>query len=356
MNNEFCQQSGIRYPIIQAPMAGVSTPELAAAVSNAGALGSIAIGASRCEQARTMIRATRQLTNQPFNVNVFCHQPAVTQPEVERQWLAHLAPFFARFAASAPTALQEIYLSFLVATDVQQMLLEEKPAVVSFHFGVPGKSIVSTMQQAGIYTLACVTNTDELQHAEAAGVDAIVAQGIEAGGHRGVFNPKQPDSQLDTLTLLQRLKSQTTKPLIAAGGIMHGEDIAQMLAAGASAVQLGTAFILCPESAANALYRAKLKSPLAQQTRFTSAISGRPARGLTNSFYQEVELNAPPLPDYPIAYDAAKALVAAAVKQGSEDFTVQWAGQAAALARELPAATLIATLVKEWQQAQCSGS
>ena len=165
-----------------------------------------------------------------------------------------------------------------------------------------------------------------------------------------MFNPKQPDSQLDTLTLLQALSGLTTKPLIAAGGIMHGKAMKQMLAAGASAVQLGTAFLLCPESAANALYRANLKSPLASQTRFTSAISGRPARGLANSFYQDVELNAPPLPDYPIAYDAAKALVAAAAKHGSEDFTVQWAGQAAALARELPAATLIATLVKEWQQ------
>lgn len=275
----------------------------------------------------------------------------MAKSDVEQQWLAHLAPFFAHFAASAPTALQEIYLSFLVATDVLQMLLEEKPAVVSFHFGVPGTTTVQALQQAGIYTLACVTNPDELQQAEAAGIDAIVAQGIEAGGHRGVFNPKQPDSQLDTFTLLQTLSGHTTKPLIAAGGIMHGKAIAEMLAAGASAVQLGTAFLLCPESATNALYRANLKSPLASQTRFTSAISGRPARGLANSFYQEVEVNAPPLPDYPIAYDAAKALVAAATAHGSEDFTVQWAGQAAALVRELPAAILIATLVNEWQQA-----
>jgi nitronate monooxygenase len=136
-----------------------------------------------------------------------------------------------------------------------------------------------------------------------------------------------------------------------AGGSRPNAGALGSIAIGASAVQLGTAFLLCPESATNALYRAKLKSPLASQTRFTSAISGRPARGLANSFYQEVELNAPSLPDYPIAYDAAKALVAAATQHGSEDFTVQWAGQAAALARELPAATLIATLVKEWQQA-----
>lgn len=351
MNHQFCQRLGIRYAIIQAPMAGVSTPELAAAVSNAGALGSIAIGASQCEQARAMIRATRRLTSQPFNVNVFCHQPALAKPEIEQQWLAHLAPYFARFSASVPTALQEIYLSFLVATDVQQMLLEEKPAVVSFHFGVPAKAIVHNLQQAGIYTLACVTNPDELRQAEAAGVDAIVAQGIEAGGHRGVFNPQQPDLQLDTLTLLQTMRGRTTKPLIAAGGIMDGKTIAQMLTAGASAVQLGTAFLLCPESAANQQYRANLKSPLASQTRFTSVISGRPARGLPNSFYQEVEVSAPPLPDYPIAYDAAKALVAAAAQQGSKDFTVQWAGQGAALARELPAATLIARLVKEWHDA-----
>lgn len=352
MNTFLSERLNMKYPIIQAPMVGVSTPEMAAAVSNAGALGSIGIGASTSEQARSVIQTTRALTSHPFNVNVFCHKPASLQPEIEAAWLEHLAPRFAEFGEKPPTRLCEIYASFLQSPATLAMLVEEKPAVVSFHFGVPTRDVIDALRHVGIITLSCITSVSELQLAEAAGVDAVVAQGMEAGGHRGVFDPKKGDDQLGTLSLLQQVIRATDLPVIAAGGIMDGQGIHAMMELGASGVQMGTAFILCPESAANDQYRSNVKSQSAYHTRITSNISGRPARGLRNRFYEELDDGAPVRPDYPIAYDAGKALVAAAAGKSHPGFTVQWAGQGAPLARELPAADLVEELVKEWQASE----
>ncbi|WP_439135717.1 NAD(P)H-dependent flavin oxidoreductase [Pseudomaricurvus sp.] len=352
MSNFFKDKLGITYPIIQAPMVGVSTPDMAAAVSNAGALGSIGIGASTSEQARSVIQATRALTDAPFNVNVFCHQPASLQPEVEAAWLEHLAPRFAEFDKEPPSRLYEIYASFLQSPDTLAMLIEEKPAVVSFHFGMPPRDVIDALRHAGIITLSCITSVIELQQAESAGVDAVVVQGMEAGGHRGVFDPKNGDDELGTLSLLQQVVRETDLPVIAAGGIMDGQGIHTMMQLGACGVQMGTAFILCPESAANDQYRSNLKSESAYHTRITSNISGRPARGLRNRFYEELDDGAPVRPDYPIAYDAGKALVAAAAEKSHSGFTVQWAGQGAPFARELPAADLVEELVKEWRASE----
>ncbi|TAL56492.1 nitronate monooxygenase [Pandoraea sp.] len=338
----------IRHPIIQAPMAGVSTPRLAAAVSEAGALGSIGIGASTPDKAREMIVATRALTGRPFNVNVFCHRPALADPARESAWLTHLQPWFESFGATPPAALGEIYKSFLADRTVLEMLLQERPAVVSFHFGVPPVDWVRELHEAGIVTLGCATTPEEAGQIEAAGVDVIIAQGAEAGGHRGVFDPAQGDAQLGTLALVRLIAMQTQRPVVAAGGIMDGQGIAAALQLGAAAAQLGTAFILCPESAADANYRAALSSERARHTAITAAISGRPARGLTNRFVTDLSgPTSPPVPDYPIAYDAAKRLHVAAGAQGSSDFAAQWAGQGAPLARALPAAELVDTLMRE---------
>lgn len=338
---------GIRHPLIQAPMVGVSTPALAAAVSNAGGLGSLGIGASTPEQARALIAATRALTAAPFNVNLFCHRPALADGPREAAWLEQLRPLFGEFGAEPPARLTEIYPSFLADPTMLAMLLEERPAVVSLHFGLPPQDWIAALQQAGLRVLACVTNLAEARLAEAAGVDALVAQGIEAGGHRGVFEPDAGDAGLGTLALVRLLVTQTTLPVIAAGGIMDGAGINAALALGAAGVQLGTAFVLCPESAANAPYRAALRSEQATRTQITANISGRPARGLPNRLYGEF---AAALPDYPIAYDAAKALHAAASAQGCHDFAAQWAGQGAPLVRELPATELVAVLLSEMAQ------
>lgn len=346
------QRLALRHPIIQAPMVGVSTPALAAAVSNAGGLGSLGLGAASVTEAAAMIAATRQLTTAPFNLNLFCHRPALADAAREAAWLDYLRPFFAEFGAAPPATLTESYRSFLDNEAMLERLLAERPAVVSFHFGLPPVEWIGALRGAGIFTLASATTLDEAAAVEAAGVDAIVAQGVEAGGHRGVFEPEAGDAQLGTFALLRLLAGRTRLPVVAAGGIMDGAGIAAAMQLGAAAVQLGTAFVLATESAANAAYRAAMQSPAASRTRITATISGRAARGLPNRFHEAIDRpGAPPLPDYPIAYDAAKALHAAASARGSNDFAPCWAGQGAPLARALPAAEIVAALVREWQAA-----
>lgn len=330
-------------------MVGVSTPTLAAAVSESGALGSIGLGASDTAGAQAMLRATRELTQKPFNANVFCHRPATPDAARERAWTAHLEPLFAEFGASPPPSLELPYDTFLRADSVLEVLLEERPRVVSFHFGLPPSEWIDALREAGLITLSCVTNSSECEQAVDAGVDAVIAQGIEAGGHRGCFDPDVDDA-LGTFALVELLARRSPLPVIAAGGIMNGRGIAAAMQLGAVAVQLGTAFILCPESNANAQYRANLASDRAYHTRISAAISGRPARGLSNRLFSDMQRQASPaLPDYPIAYAAAKALHTAASARGNHDFAVQWAGQGAPLARELPAAALVRTLMMEYE-------
>lgn len=339
---------GIERPIIQAPMAGVSTPALAAAVSNAGGLGSLGVGAMNAEGARKVIRETRALSAKPFNINVFCHRPATADQITEQRWLDWLAPQFARFGAVPPASLSEIYTSFCVDQAMLEVFLEEKPAVVSFHFGLPSDETIGALKAAGIKLLASATNLKEAAEIEAADIDAIVAQGIEAGGHRGVFDPDARDDKLGTFALTRLLVKECRLPVIAAGGIMDGAGIAAALALGAQAAQLGTAFVACAETSIDEGYRRALLGQSARQTTFTTAISGRIARSMRNSF---TELGDEPLspkpPAYPIAYDAGKALHAAAKAKGEFGYGAQWAGQAAALARSLPAAELFAALVSE---------
>ena len=345
---------GTTYPIIQAPMAGVSTPQMAAAVSNAGGLGSIALGASNVAQARAMLDQTRALTARPFNVNMFCHAPAQARPEREAAWLDYLKPYFAEFGAEPPSGLSEIYKSFVADDAMLALLLEQAPAVVSFHFGLPPASFIQALKQAGVVLLANATSLREAELIEQAGVDWIVAQGVEAGGHYGTFDPSQEGTgdAIGTLALTRLIAQRAKLPVIAAGGIMDGAGIAAAMALGASAVQMGTAFVLSPESSASASYRAALQSDAAHFTQHVTAISGRRARGIVGRWMTQIEsANAPAAPDYPIAYDAAKALHAAAVAKGNHDFAVNWAGQGAPLARAMPAAGLLKLLVQEWKQA-----
>ncbi|WP_328185462.1 NAD(P)H-dependent flavin oxidoreductase [Marinobacter sp. OP 3.4] len=347
-SNPLTRLVNIQYPIVQAPMVGVSTPELAATVSNAGALGSIGIGASSADKAREMIAATRALTDKPFNVNVFCHRAARPDPEREASWLNHLRPFFDAFDATPPSRLTLPYRSFTEDRSTLDMLLEERPAVVSFHFGLPPEDWIQSLREAGIVTFGCATTPDEAARVEAAGVDAIVVQGAEAGGHRGVFEPEQGDQQLGILPLTRLVCADSRVPVIAAGGIMDGKGIGAVMELGAAGAQLGTAFILCLESSASAGHRDALSSDRSHHTQITSAISGRPARGIVNRFYTDIDLaGAPTLPDYPIAYDAGKALAAAATAKGSQAFAAHWAGQGAPLARDMPAGELIERLVQE---------
>ncbi len=339
---------GIALPIIQAPMAGVSSPAMAAAVSNAGALGSIGVGATDAQGARRMISEVRARSSRSLNINVFCHQPAQADAALELAWLARLLPHFARFGATPAMQLKEIYRSFIEDDSMLAALLETKPRVVSFHFGLPSAERVRALRDAGIVLLASATSVAEGEAAAGAGVHAVVAQGYEAGGHRGVFDPDAVDDRLGTLALTRLLVRQLNVPVIAAGGIMDGAGISAVLRLGAAAAQLGTAFIACPESEADAGFRAALMSDAAHHTTMTRAISGRPARCLRNDFtVLGASVAAREIPAYPIAYDAGKALNAAAKAAGTFTYGAQWAGQGAPLARSLPAAELVATLARE---------
>lgn len=342
---------GIDLPIIQAPMAGVSTAELAAAVSNAGALGSIGVGATDADGARKMVAAFRDRSRRSLNVNVFCHEPASADPSREAEWLEHLRPHFESVGAKPPAKLREIYRSFIEDEAMLAALLAAKPRVVSFHFGVPVAARVTALRDAGIVLLASATSLSEASAAQKAGAHAVVAQGYEAGGHRGVFDPSADDDCLGTLALTRLLARHLRVPVIAAGGIMDGAGIAAALRLGAEAAQLGTAFVACPESSADAGFRQALASDSAHHTIMTRAISGRPARCLRNRFTAlGAGLPARQIPAYPIAYDAGKALNAAAKTAHEFGYGAQWAGQGAPLARALPAAELVRVLAAELRE------
>jgi nitronate monooxygenase len=342
---------GIDVPIVQAPMAGVSTPAMAAAVSNAGALGSIGVGATDAAGARSMIAAVRERSTRSLNVNVFCHRPAKSDAAVESAWIERLRPEFDRVGARAPSALSEIYTSFVEDDDMLAVLLETKPKVVSFHFGFPAPERVAALRDAGIVLLGSATSLPEAHRLAAAGVHAVVAQGYEAGGHRGMFDPDGADDGLGTMALTRLLVRALDVPVIAAGGVMDGAAIDAVLRLGAGAAQLGTAFVGCAESQADAAYRRALTSDAAHHTVMTRAISGRPARCLANRFTALGAAVSPrDIPAYPIAYDAGKALHAAAKSAGEAGFGAQWAGQGAPLSRALPAGELVLALHAEMRE------
>jgi nitronate monooxygenase len=338
----------IEVPILQAPMAGVSTPEMAAAVSNAGALGAIGVGATDAHGAAKMIAAFRARSTRSLNVNVFCHVPARADTARESAWIERLRPRFGELAAAPPASLKEIYRSFVEDDEMLATLVATRPKVVSFHFGVPSASRVRALKAAGIVLLGSATSLAEARTLADAGVDAIVAQGWEAGGHRGVFDPEAGDDRLGTLALVRVLVDALGLPVIAAGGIMDGAGIAAALALGARGAQLGTAFVGCDESLADAGYRRALTSDAAYHTVMTRVISGRPARSLANRFTALGEgVDAEDVPAYPIAYDLGKALHAAGKAREEFGYGAQWAGQGAPLARSMPAAKLVATLRRE---------
>ena len=338
----------IDWPIFQAPMAGVSTPQMAAAVSNAGGLGALGVGAMRAAAAAQAIETFQALSQRSLNVNVFCHAPARPDPAREAAWIDRLRPQFSALHAHPPTTLSEIYTSFIVDEAMFTTLLDARPAVVSFHFGLPRPEWIRALREARVVVFATATSLAEARRCVEAGVQVIVAQGYEAGGHRGIFDPEGRDDRLGIVALTRILTRALSVPVIAAGGIMDGQGIAAALQLGAAAAQLGTAFVATDESAADAGYRGALESDAAYHTVMTNVISGRPARCLANRFTAlAAQIHADEVPAYPIAYDAGKALHGAAKAAGESGFGAQWAGQGAPLARRLGAGALVAALVQE---------
>lgn len=338
------QQLGIQYPIFLSPMAGVSTPQLAAEVSNVGGLGSLGLGASSVASCREQILATQALTTKPFQVNFFCHQTVAVNEQQHQTWIDYLRPTFARFGAEVPNELQCIYPSFSDNDDFLNLVIELKVPVVSFHFGIPRPEQLSALKNANIITMATATSFTEAKLIEQAGIDVIIAQGIEAGGHRGIFHP-QRDAGLTTQELLRLLRQHLTLPIVATGGLMTGQDIRQCLDLGASACQLGTAFVQCASSNANTAYRQALFSqPI---TQITEIISGRPARGIVNQWHEMDTPQRPNVADYPYAYDIAKQLNTIAAKQGEVGYGAFWAGTGVNKIRDLDATRLMNVLIEE---------
>lgn len=324
----------LRHRVVQAPMAGTSTPELAVAVCEAGGLGFVALGALEAEGAGRAIRAVRQGTGRPFGVNLFCHAPARRDPAREAAWTRALRPAFARFGAEPPAALSEIYPSFRGNDAMLSVLLAERPAIVGCHFGLPTLDQIAALKAAGCRLWATATSLAEGRAIRDAGFDAIVAQGWEAGGHRGIFEPEGPDGRLDHLALVRAL-SPLGLPVAAAGAIMDRAAARAAMEAGAVAVQCGTAFLRAPEAATPPAHRAALSGG---RTAMTRAISGRPARCLVNDF---TAIDGAEAADYPLAYDLGKALHAAAMARGHAGYGAFWAGSGAAASVARPAADTV---------------
>jgi nitronate monooxygenase len=333
------QLLGTELPIIQAPMAGVQLSALAVAVSNAGGLGSLPCAMLAPDAMRKELSAVRAGTSKPYNVNFFCHVPPQPSAEREAAWRAALAPYFAEYGidpASIPSGAGRLPFS----AEAADVLAEFRPAVVSFHFGLPSKALLARVRAWGAKVLASATTLDEARWLEARGVDAIIAQGLEAGGHRGNFLSDDITAQLSTFTLVPQIARAVKIPVIAAGGIADAKGVAAGMALGASGVQVGTAYLLCPEATTSALHRAALKSEAARHTALTNLFTGRPARGILNRLMNDIGPLNPIAPAFPLATSAIVALRTKAEAQGKTDFSSLWSGQNASGCREIPAAQL----------------
>ena len=335
---------GVELPIIQAPMAGVQGSALAVAVSNAGGLGSLPCAMLTLDGMRAELAALQAQTDKPVNVNFFCHTQPPPDPEREAVWRATLAPYYAELGID-PTTIPAGPGRVPFSADVAEVLSDFTPAVVSFHFGLPAPPLLARVKTWGATILASATTVDEARWLEAQGVDAIIAQGLEAGGHRGMFLSDDVSTQVGTFALVPQLVHAVALPVIAAGGIADPRGVAAALALGAAGVQVGTAYLLCPEATTSPVHRAALKGGTARHTALTNLFSGRPARGIVNRIMRELGPIGTAAPAFPYAAAAMAPLRAHAERQGSGDFSPLWAGQNASGCTEVPAAELTQALV-----------
>ena len=336
---------GIDHPIIQAPMAGFTPPAMAIAVSEAGGLGSLGSAAATPDSLRADLQILRQGTGRAHNVNFFVHADPVPDSERERRWRETLSRYYREFGLNPPDAGGPMIRPFNAA--LCDILLEFKPKVASFHFGLPEPALVRRLKDASIVVISSATTVAEARWLEDHGVDAVIAQGFEAGGHRGMFLVDDIARQAGTMALVPQVVDAVKIPVIAAGGIGDGRGIAAALALGAAGVQMGTAFLLTAEVRTPPLHRAAIRQANDNSTTLTNLFTGRPARAIVNRYVREAGPMSGDAPPFPLAAGAAQPLRAAAEAKGSAEFTALWSGQAATLAREMPAGELVATLVEE---------
>jgi len=334
---------GIDLPVIQAPMAGAQGSALAIAVANAGGLGSLPGAMLSAAGLRAELTAIRAGTSRPVNVNFFCHRMPAADAARELAWHALLAPYRAELGIdNEQPAVAAARRPFNAET--LDVLREFRPPVLSFHFGLPDDALLAPARAWGARILSTATTVDEALWLEAHGADAIIAQGLEAGGHRGHFLDHDLTRQMGTMALVRQLVTCVRVPVIAAGGIADAQGVAAALALGAAGVQVGTAFLRCPEATISELHRAALSQPGAVHTALTNLFSGRPARGIVNRLMRELGYLHPAAPEFPQAGNAIAALRAAAERLGSADFSPLWAGQNTSGCRDVAAALLLRSL------------
>ena len=328
-----------QFPLIQAPMAGVQDHRLAVAVSNAGGLGSLPAAMLSMEVLKAELTQLSAKTDKPYNVNFFCHTPPTFSEAREAIWRAALKPYYEELGLDAnniPAGPGRAPFTHEAA----EVLEAFKPAVVSFHFGLPSADLLARVRSWGSKIISSATTVEEALSLVSQGVDAVIAQGLEAGGHRGHFLSHDLTKQTGTFALLPQIVRAVKIPVIAAGGIADAAGVSAALALGASAVQIGTAYLLCDEAMTSPLHRAALKSPAAVHTALTNLVTGRPARGIVNRLMRELGAISDKSPEFPLATGAIAPLRAAAEKIGCEDFTHLWSGQNASGCREISAAEL----------------
>lgn len=341
------ERLGITLPILQAPMAGVQDHRLAVAVSEAGGLGALPAAMLTHQQLAAELKALRAATARPFNLNFFCHQNPTPDATREAAWRAALAPFHAEAgidASTLPAGAGRLPFSAEALAIIEPFA----PPVVSFHFGLPPPELLARVKRMGAFVLSSATTVDEGLWLQSQGVDAVIAQGLEAGGHRGHFLDTEPASaltrQMGTFALVPQLVAALKVPVIAAGGIADSRGVAAALALGASGVQAGTAYLLCPEADTTAIHRAALAGERARHTALTNVFTGRPARGIVNRLIREIGPLSPLAPAFPTAGAAIAPLRGRAESLGSGEFTPLWAGQNTSGCRTVPAAEITAGL------------
>jgi nitronate monooxygenase len=327
---------GIEIPIIQAPMAGVQLGALAAAVSEAGGLGSLPCALITPEVMAKEIELIRSRTSKPFNVNFFCHVPPPADPAREARWREALAPYYREHGidpATIPAGPGRAPFTTQSADELERL----EPQVVSFHFGLPEAKLLDRVRRWGSKVIASATTVDEARWLEQRGVDAIIAQGVEAGGHRGMFLTDDITTQVATLALVPQVIDAVRVPVIACGGIADARGVKAAMDLGAAGVQVGTAFLLCPEATTSKLHRAALKSEAARHTALTNLFTGRPARGIVNRLMRELGPMSAAAPAFPLATGGIAPLRAKGEAAGSADFTSLWSGQNPSGCREIAA-------------------
>jgi nitronate monooxygenase len=337
---------GIDLPIIQAPMAGAGLSELAIAVSEAGGLGSLPTAMLSAEQLRNELGVIRQRTSRPVSVNFFCHRAPPVDAAREAAWRQRLAPYYAE-AGIDPAGIPAGPGRAPFDSAMCDVVIDFAPEVVSFHFGLPEERLLRRVRESGARIVSSATSVAEARWLAEAGCDAIIAQGYEAGGHRGMFIDTDIAAQPGTMALVPQVVDAVKVPVIAAGGIADGRGIVAAFALGAAAVQIGTAYLFCPEATISPIHRAALRQAKDNQTTLTNVFTGRPARGIVNRIVREVGPLSEIAPAFPLATGAVAPLRSKAEAQGSGEFSPLWSGQAASLGREVPAGELTRQLAAE---------